>query len=53
MHVYIWEHLVSNTTEPLDGYLRNLVGMKYSWSLTSVVVFRPDQSRGGSRAGQK
>ena len=27
--------------------------MKYSWSLTSVVVFRPDPPRGGSRAGQK
>ena len=24
-----------------------------SWSLTSVVVFRPDPPRGGSRAGQK
>ena len=31
----------------------NLVCMKYSWSLTSVVVFRPDPPRGGSRAGQK
>ena len=30
-----------------------LVGMKYSWSLTSVVVFRPDPPRGGSRAGPK
>ena len=26
----------------LDGFWWNLVGMKYSWSLTSVVVFRPD-----------
>ena len=24
-----------------------------SWSLTSVVVFRSDRTRGGSRAGQK
>ena len=31
----------------------NLVWMKYSRSLTSVVVFRPEPSRGGSRAGQK
>ena len=31
----------------------NVVGMKRSWSLTTVVVFRPDLSRGGSRAGQK
>ena len=35
-------------TELIYEYLRNLVGMKYSWSLTSVVVFR----RGGSRAWQ-
>ena len=41
------------TTEPLTGCLQNLVGMKCSWSLTSIVVFRPDPSRGGSRAGQK
>ena len=27
--------------------------MKYSRSLTSVVVFRPDLSRGGSRGGAK
>ena len=27
--------------------------MKYSWSLTSVIVFWPDPPRGGSRAGQK
>ena len=29
------------------------VGMKYSLSLTSVVVCRPDPPRAGSRAGQK
>ena len=39
------------TTEPLNGCLRNLVGVKCSWSLTSGVVFRPDPSRGESRAG--
>ena len=27
--------------------------MKFTWSLTSVVVFRPDPSRSGSRAWQK
>ena len=32
------------TTEPLNGCLRNLVGMKCLWSLTSV-VFWPDLSR--------
>ena len=54
MHVYVREHIQSAfTTEPLNGCLRNLVGMKCSWSLTSVVVFWPDPSRGGSRAGQK
>ena len=32
----------TSSPEPLDGFWWNLVGMKYSWSLTSVVVFRPD-----------
>ena len=27
--------------------------MRYSWSLTSVVVFWPDPHRGGSRGGAK
>ena len=40
------------TTEPIDEYLQTLVGMKCSWSLASVVVFRPDLPRGESRAGQ-
>ena len=31
----------------------NFVGMKYSWPLTSVVVFWPDPPRGGSRDGKK
>ena len=53
MHVYVWEHIAAFTTVLLDGWLRNLVGMKCSWSLTSVVVFQPDPPRGGSRAGQK
>ena len=53
MHVYVWEHIAAFTTVPLDGCLGNLVGMKCSWSLTSVVVFQPDPPRGGSRAGQK
>ena len=30
MHVYVLEHIVSLATEPIDGCLRNLVGMKYS-----------------------
>ena len=37
----------------LYGCLRNLVGMKCSWSLTNVVVFRPYPPRGGSRAEPK
>ena len=41
------------TTELLDGCLKNLVGMKYSWPRTCIKVFRPDPPRGGSRAGQK
>ena len=43
----------TSSPEPLDGFWWNLVGMKYSWSLTSVVVFRPDPLRGGSWAGPK
>ena len=52
MHVYVWEHIVSLYYRT-NGCLRNLVGMKCSWSLTSVVVFWTDPSRGGSRAGPK
>ena len=43
----------TSSPEPLDRFWWNLVWMKYSRSLTSVVVFRPDPSRGGSRTGQK
>ena len=42
----------TSSPKPLDGFWWNLVGMKYSWFFTSVVVFRPDPPRGGSRAGQ-
>ena len=55
MHVYVWEHIVSLylLQNCLMDVYETSVGMKCSWSLTSVVVFRPDLSRGGSRAGQK
>ena len=43
----------TSSPELLDGFWWNSVGLKYSWSLTSVVVFRPDPPRGGSRAGPK
>ena len=43
----------TSSPKPLDGFWWNFVGIKYSWSLTSVVVFRPDPPRGGYRAGQK
>ena len=43
----------TSSPEPLDGFWWNLVWMKYSRSFTSVIVFRPDPSRGRSRAGQK
>ena len=43
----------TSSPKPTDGFRWNLVGMKYSWSLTSVVVLRPDAPRGGSRAGPK
>ena len=60
------DHALSGVRRPLDylhfrlllqnrlmDFDKNLVWMKYSRSLTSVVVFRPDPFRGGSRAGQK
>ena len=42
----------STSPEPLDGFWWNLVWMKYSRSLTSVVVFRPgaDPGRGQNRS---
>ena len=42
----------TSSPEPLDWFWWNLVGMKYSWSLTSIVVFRPDppQGRGQNRS---
>ena len=43
----------TSSPKPLDGFWWNLVGMKYLWSLTSVVIFRPDPPRGRSRAGPK
>ena len=43
----------TSSPEPLGGFWWNLVGIKYTWSLTSVIVFRPDPPRGGSRAGHK
>ena len=53
MHVYVWEHIViAFTTEPLNGCLRNLVGMKCSWPSTCIYrFFRPYPPRGGSRGG--
>ena len=40
MHVYVWEHIKSAlTTEPLNGCLRNLVGMKCSLPGTCINMF--------------
>ena len=47
-----FSHFSTFSPEPLDGFWWNLVGMKFSWSLTSVVVFRPNPPRGRTRAGQ-
>ena len=41
------------TTEPLNGCLRNLVGMKCSWPCTCIKMFRPYPPSGGSRVKQK
>ena len=43
---------LTSPPEPLNEIWWNLVWMKYSRSLTSVVVFRPDPPREGSRAGR-
>ena len=43
MHVY---------AEPLNGCLRNLVGMKCSWPGTCIKMFWPYLPRGRSRARQ-
>ena len=40
------------TTEPLNGCLQNLVGMKCSWPGTCIKMFLPYLPRGGSRARQ-
>ena len=40
-------------SELLDGCLRNLVGMKYSWPRTCGKTLRQTPPRGGSRVGQK
>ena len=37
MHVYVWEH-IAFPTEPSDGCLRKLVGIKCSWSLTMTMT---------------
>ena len=50
MYVNIWSAF---TTEQLNEYLQNVVGMKYSWPYTLVRVFWPYAPHGGSRAGQK
>ena len=52
MHVYVWEHIASLTTEPLNGCLRNLVGMKCSWPGKCIKMLWPYLPRGGSRARQ-
>ena len=43
----------TSSPEPLDGFWWNLVGMKYSWSLTSVVVFSARSPQGRIQGGAK
>ena len=58
MHVHVYrmgthsQPLLVNTTEPLNGCLRNLVGMKCSWPGTCIKMFWPYLPRGRSRARQ-
>ena len=46
VHVYVWEqsHAALNT-ESFNGYLPNLVGIKYSWPRTFVLIFGPNPPR--------
>ena len=41
VYVYVWEPMFSLTTEPLDGCIRNFVGVKCSWPRKCFKVFRP------------
>ena len=41
----------NSSPEPHDGFWWNLIGMKYSWFLTSVVVFLPDPPKGRAKIG--
>ena len=50
MHVYVWEHIASFTTEQLHECLRNLVRMKCSWPGTYIKMFWPFLPRSRSRA---
>ena len=52
MCIYMYGNTLSTlTTESLDGYSANLVGIKYSRSRTFVSNFGPNPPRAGSRAG--
>ena len=54
MHVHMYGNtLPAFTTEPVNGCLRNLVGMKCSWSGTCIKMFWPYLPRGGSRVRLK
>ena len=43
----------TSSPEPLKGFWWNWVGLKYSWSPTSVVVFRPDPSSTGKSRSRR
>ena len=49
MHVYAWEHIVSLSTEPLNGCLPNLVGMKCSWPGTCIKMSAQGQIQGEAK----
>ena len=52
VHVYVWEtHSPLLTTESLDGYSPNFVGIKYSRPCSFVFTFGTNPPRGRSRAG--
>ena len=48
VHVYVWNTESALTTESLDGYLPNLVGIKSTHDpSTSVLTFGPNPPSGG------
>ena len=53
MHAYVWEHIVSLYYKTAYWVFTKLGRNEVLMARTCIKVFRPDQPRGGSRAGPK